>query len=65
VATKVGYIAVLYNASGTVIACIIFDLKAAWTNYKKTGVFWNDQNIIKNGKLSLRNLLGFLCYSAL
>jgi len=59
-AAKVGYESVLYNATGTVIACLAFDLKEAFKSYKSNGVFWVNQNLINNGKLSTRNLLGFI-----
>ena len=60
--SEVGYLAVLYNSTGTVIVCLIFNISEATQNYKKKGVFWNDQNLIKEGKLSIRNMLGFLSY---
>jgi len=40
-ASKVGYLSVLYNSTGTVLVCLVYDFKAAWANYRENGVFWH------------------------
>ena len=48
---NLGYKSVLYNSTGSVLSCSGYTLYQCFQNYRKTGVFWNPANIIKDGKV--------------
>ena len=62
VTSKIGPACIFYFISGNLLAGLIFHFRGSYINYKKGGSFWNHQNIIKDGKMNYRNLLGFIAY---
>lgn len=59
----VGYESAFYKAIGVVVASLGYFLYKCVQTYKKERRFWNDQNIIVDGKFKCINLLGFVVYS--
>lgn len=60
---KAGTECILYFASGSIVTGVIYNIYDSYTLYKATANLWNDQNLIVDGKLSLRNLIGYLAYA--
>ena len=65
ITARVGWLSNLYTCGGSVLVGLIHNFKEACHNYSSTGTFWNNQNIKVDGKLSIRNLLGFVLQSCL
>lgn len=42
---------------------IVYNIIDSYSSYKTEGKLWNDQNLIVEGQLKLRNLLAFFAYS--
>jgi hypothetical protein len=61
--SKSGPFLLAYLSTGIVFAAIIFNIWEFYSNYKKTGNFWQPQNIIIDGKVNWKNLIGFLIFS--
>ena len=57
-----GFGTIMYNSTGTVIVCLGFNLKQSFSNYRKNGVFWNNQGLIVDGKLNKLNVLCMAIY---
>lgn len=60
---KVGPFILFYQPPGVMIINLLYHLVVSCKNYRKDGVFWNDQNFVKNGVLKKRNVLGFVVFS--
>lgn len=54
---RTGWETNFYNALGSVVVTILFDLWCCIDNSRKGGSFWVDQNIVVNGKLKTNHLL--------
>lgn len=59
----VGYEAMFYNAFGACFSSLVYFLYKCIETYKKEGRFWNDQNIIVDGKFKCANFVGFMAFS--
>lgn len=57
-----GQVICLYFASGSVITGLVYNLIMSTRNYRATGRFWTDQNLVVDGHLKVRNLLGFILF---
>ena len=58
-----GFLSVFYLSGGSIFWSLCFHLYKSFGNWRNSGHFWNDQNLIKGGKLAVRNLLGLLVYA--
>ena len=65
ITTGVGPFMLFYTALGTICTCFLYNLYICYKNYRNTGIFWNDQNLIKNGRFQWVNFLGFIGFSFL
>lgn len=64
ITTAVGPLCIFYFISGNIIAGLIYFFNKSCQNYQSGGSFWNNQNVIVDGKLKIRNLCGYLAYCA-
>ena len=62
ITSKVGPLCIFYFASGSILCGAVYNILQSYKNYLTKGKIWNDQNIVVDGKLSQRNLLGFIVY---
>lgn len=66
VTSKVGPYVLFYQGVGQIATCTIYNLILCYHNYRKPGgKFWNDFNLIVDGKLQCKNLVGFCCFCAI
>ena len=54
-----------YTQLGGLISGLLFNVFYSYKNYKKNGVFWNNQNIMVNGKVSCISILRVFIYCIL
>ena len=61
--TDVGAASVFYYSTGSVISGFVYQFGASYQNYRKNGVFWENMNLIIEGRLNKKNLLGYVAYT--
>lgn len=52
ITSKVGPACIFYFSLGSILTSAAYHLFFSFKNYRLNGVFWNNQNIIINGKFS-------------
>lgn len=62
IARKVGPYCMFYFSGGSLVTGFIYHLYMCILNFKTSGVFWNNQNLIIDGKLRWRNVFGFVVF---
>ena len=65
VASKIGPTVYFYFTAGNVFLCILYKIYDFYTNYRKNGTWWTNHNIIINGKLNTKHLIGFIALACL
>ena len=56
---------IFYFASGGIVTGIVYHLWYSHRNLKKGKSFWNDQNLVLDGQVYWRNVVGFTVYCLL
>jgi len=62
---NVGPFAIFYFASGAVFSGLVHNFIEAFNSKREGGPFWNDQNLIVDGKIAWKNILAFLAFCCL
>ena len=60
--TKVGPASIFYIATGQVVLSMGYLCYDMFFNHRQNGTWWPNHNLIINGKLKTKNLIGFLSF---